>query len=127
MKFTFDENKFKRHAMKIAEKSFGKLADSMQEKITEEVRQYPGVTIRRYGEGKTGRIAGSPRDVVDSGDLRDSYTTTIETIGDKIVFRAFWNTSYASLIYLGTSKIPTYAWVEMTLQQTDLSAVFKKS
>jgi hypothetical protein len=126
MKFTFDEKKFRLHAQALAKKSFTKIADSMQEKITEEVRQYPGITIRRYGEGKTGRIAGSPRDVVDSGDLRDSYTTVIETIGDQIVFKAFWSTPYASLIYLGTSKIPAYAWVEMTLQQTNLSTVFEK-
>jgi hypothetical protein len=116
MKFTFDEQKFKAEAQRIASKGFGKVADVMQDQIIEEKREYPRLTVRRYGEGKTGRIAQSPRDVVDSGDLRDSFNKDVTIEGNTIIFKASWNTSYASLIYLGTSKQPSYTWVDNVIQ-----------
>jgi hypothetical protein len=116
MKFTFDEQKFLKEAEKIAIKGFGKVADVMQEQITEEKREYPNLTVRRYGEGKTGRIATSPRDVVDSGDLRDSFEKASRIEGNTIVFNATWDATHASLVYLGTSKIPSYTWVDNVVQ-----------
>lgn len=116
MKFTFDEQKFKKEAERIASKGFGKVADVMQDQIIEEKRDYPRTTIRRYGRGVTGKIADSPRDVVDSGDLRDSFNKEVAIEGNTIVFTASWNTPYASLIYLGTSQQPSYTWVDNVVQ-----------
>jgi hypothetical protein len=123
MKFTFDEKKFLKEAERIAIKGFGKVADVMQEQITEEKREYPRLTVRRYGEGKTGRIAESPRDVVDSADLRDSFEKASRIEGNTIIFNATWDAPHASLVYLGTSKIPSYTWVDNVVQTIDWQTI----
>lgn len=95
------------------------LMDEMQEMITEEKRPFPNQTKRRYGRGKTGKDAGSPRDAVDSGKTRDSFKKTITDRGDSIEAEAQWNSQGAEKVYYGVNQ-PPFPWIKHVLRRDRL-------
>ena len=107
------------------------LADYMQTYLTEEKRTYTrpngddSPTIRQYGRGVTGKIAGSPRDVVDSGDLVNSYDFAVtEDSPTTIEVTAKWTAPHAERVFTGTDKIPPYPWVYLALRRKSLSNIY---
>lgn len=113
-----DKKKIYDQIKKIGADAFEESGAIMQSYITEEKRTgYPRVTIRKYGRGLTGRVAGSSRDVVDSGQLRDSKKEGLENKARSIKYWIEWNTLYAPFIYAGTEKQPAYPWVHLALRE----------
>lgn len=125
-KTKFNRQKFLKDIDQQFTRSMQSVAEQMQTYITEEKRDYPNITIRRVGAGVTGKVAGSPRDVVDKGDLRDSFEITVEEEGKKAIVTARWSAEHGKYIYFGTDKQPPYPWVTIALRRIDLIAEFKK-
>jgi hypothetical protein len=118
------KNNFNITLQKIAKEVFNEVGEHLQSYITEEKRVYPRTTIRRQGVGVTGKIADSPRDVVDSGELRDSFKVTDESNNNKVRVKIEWTAKHAELVYMGTSKIPAYPWVHKGLRDINFQNTF---
>ena len=98
-----------------------RIAEEMQSYLLEEKRDYPRPTIRQEGRGITGKYAGSPRDVVDTGALVDSFSVTVERYSDSItIIVTAWDASHASKVYFGEGNIPPYPWVDIALRRIDI-------
>ena len=102
-----------------------KLGIIFQSYLKEEKRDYPRTTVRQYGRGTTGKIANSPRDVVDSGNLVNSFIWRNLIKGNIYLNNFIWDTDYAILIYLGWTSstglpIPAYKWVHKALKDIDI-------
>lgn len=69
------------------------LAQVIREDFDHPIWQWRGITRRKSGER-----AGSPRNLVDTGDLRDSQVLNIGT-ANEIQLR--WTASYAARVFLG--------------------------
>lgn len=73
----------------------------------------------------------SPRDIVDQGQLRDSYTPTSIT---PVVFEHAWNTEYAMAVHEGavrkagntTVTTPARPWVRVTLRDFKFADAYAK-
>jgi hypothetical protein len=117
-------DKFKSAATQMAKESFNEVGNHLHTYITEEKREYPNVTIRNKGVGVTGKVAGGLRDVVDNGELRDSFKISDESSGEKVKIIAEWTADHASLVYSGTDKIPPYPWVQIGLREIDWKQLF---
>lgn len=125
-KVTFDKAKFYGVLNKIAVDAFTEVGDNMQTFITQEKREYPRTTVRVKGAGLTGKVATSPRDVVDTGKLRDSFQLSVKPEGKKVKAKATWTTDYVDLIYAGTSKQPPYPWVHLALRETNWKDIWRQ-
>lgn len=123
-----DKHKIKQVMIAMATAVYNDVEDILQDRIIEEKRTgYPNMTVRRYGRGITGKIAGSTRDVVDSGSLRDSKQSKIESNSRKVKFTIKWMASHASFIYAGTANQPPYPWVHLALREDiDWKQLFEK-
>lgn len=123
-----DKHKIKQVMIAMATAVYNDVEDILQDRIIEEKRtDYPNMTVRRYGRGITGKIAGSTRDVVDSGSLRDSKQSKIESNSNKVKFTIEWLASHASFIYAGTANQPPYPWVHLALREDiDWKQIFEK-
>ena len=123
-----DKQKIKQALIALATSVYNDVDDILQDRIVEEKRTgYPNTTVRRYGRGITGRIAGSTRDVVDSGSLRDSKQSKIESSPSKVKFTIEWTANHASFIYAGTLNQPPYPWVHLALREDiDWKQLFEK-
>ena len=119
-------DRFKLALLNTGNQVFENVADHLQSQIIEEKRDYPRVTVRRYGRGITGKIANSPRDVVDSGKLRDSFEVVTIISGAKVKTAVQWNTPYAEIIYSGHGIVPPYPWVQIGLRSVYWSTLFKE-
>jgi hypothetical protein len=75
----------------------GNLAARFRELIESPVFEWPGQTIRRSGE-----VAGSPRNIVDLGNLRDSQRTVKVNAA---VFEFIWSVQYAAYVYFGYTTL----------------------
>jgi Bacteriophage HK97-gp10, putative tail-component len=117
-------DKFKSAVKRMAEESFNEVGNHLQTYITEEKREYPRTTIRQEGVGLTGKIATTPRDVVDTGKLRDSFQMTTEASDNKVTVKVEWTADHAALVYSGTDKIPPYPWVQLGLREVDWRRLF---
>lgn len=106
------------------EKTAKNAIDGMQERLTGEHRPYPNTTVRRYGKGKTGKYASSPRDVVDSEELVNSLEVNTETTTTGIVVTAEWTADHAWFV-LRDAKSP-YNWILLALRILDLQEEFKR-
>ena len=95
----------------------------MQTYITEEKRDYPNVTVRQIGAGVTGKVAGSPRDAVDRGDLRDSFDVEVVYEGKVTIVKVEWSAEHAEYVYFGGNQ-PPYPWITLALQQMNLEKEF---
>lgn len=119
-------NKFKKAMEAMAKDTFVEVGEYLQTYITEEKRDFPNVTVRQYGVGLTGKLASSPRDVVDSGQLRDSFSQTIFT-GGTLKVATQWDAPHSILVYTGTKSIPPYPWVNIGLREVDWQSLFKRN
>lgn len=94
-------------------------SEVLQSQLTDEVREYPRTTIRSVGRGKTGKVAGSPRDVVDTGELVDSFEFNFE-INPRILLAVYtWSADHAAKVWFGEGNIPPYPWTEIASQSFD--------
>ena len=98
----------------------------MQEQITQENRVYPDrITKRKEGVGVTGKIAHNPRDVVDTGELRDSFVQSENYLPSRVICRTEWTADHAQFIFYGTNKQPAYNWIKQGLRRFDMEKQFK--
>ncbi len=79
------------------------------------------VTVRKEGVGVTGRIARSPRDIVDTGLLRDSLTVTRR---DYLSVLYEYPIDYAAIVHQGATLssgafIPARPWVTEAVKDYD--------
>ena len=93
----------------IADEFDAELHDSFDD----EVWQWPRLTDRRSGE-----IAGSPRDITDTGALQASQT--MQRIS-RFRVRYRWGESYASLVLTGYrtstgANVPPRNWIRYTVE-----------
>jgi hypothetical protein len=70
----------------------------------------------------------SPRDIVDTGQLRDSYQGDAET---PTTYRHAWATEYALAVHEGAvlengGVMPARPWVRVTLRDYDFAAAYSK-
>lgn len=70
----------------------------------------------------------SPRDIVDKGQLRDSYTPTAIS---KTEHEHAWNTEYAmavheGVVFQGGRSMPARPWVRVTLREFDFADAYGK-
>lgn len=71
----------------------------------------------------------SPRDIVDTGQLRDSYTPTRIS---PTVYEHAWNTEYAMAVHEGAVfksrqyVMPARPWVRVTLREVDVADTYSK-
>ena len=88
--------------------------------------EWPRLTRRR-----SGRTVGSPRDIIDTGELLNSKQGPTP-IGGKIGYRWTWNTPYASLVKNGyisrTGEIvPARDWIKAALRELPFAeGIFKR-
>lgn len=125
---TFDRKKFQRLAGKAFTKVVGVALEEINKQITEKRRDYP---VGRVTKRKSGQVVvGGPRDVVDLGELRDSYkekeSVAANFGGEKVTVGATWNAPHATYIYFGTRYQPAYPWVKIGLRRIDLAALYRK-
>ncbi len=106
-------------------KTFKDLGDYAQSYITEEKRDFPRITIREFGVGVTGKIAGSPRDMVDSGETRDSFAPQTQDSGDSLTVSFTWDTPQAIKQYIGYGNIPPYPFVHFAINTFELEKTFQ--
>lgn len=124
---TFDKEKFRKVVRAMATRTFNEFSEFAQSFIVEEKREFPNDTTRRYGVGVTGKNASSPRDVVDSGKLRDSYEKKFEYSPTMCKILLQWSANHAQIVYGGTSTIPPYPWVLLAMREFDWEKSFKDS
>ena len=89
-------------------------AENCQTEIEAVKWQWDGTTLRRNGS-----IAGSPRDIYDTGDLFDSQT--IEIDGDTATVS--YDVDYAIDVHNGTEKTAARPWTETAAEDTDFSGI----
>lgn len=94
--------------------------DRIQTYITEEKRTFPRDTVRRKGVGITGKYARSPRDVVDTGQLRDDIEDKVIVSKNSITVSREWLAPHGELIYTGYDDVDPYPWVELAMQGYDI-------
>ena len=79
--------------------------------------EWPRLTRRRSGQ-----LVGSPRNIIDTGELLNSKQGPTPVGGGKIGRRWFWNTPYASLVKNGYISrtgevVPARDWILAALRE----------
>ena len=122
MPIKIDSSKLDRAIAAALEETANELNESFHQSIIDPKWQWDRVTVRRSGE-----VAGSPRNIVDLGTLRDSQDFKITD--NKVLFT--WNVPYSLHVQYGyTSKSGTVFegrdWIKDGLSNIDLGKVFAK-
>ena len=103
------------------------LAELFQSYLTEEYREFPNTTTRKYGRGKTGKIATTPRDVIDTGNLYNSFVWYSYVRGNLYTNNFGYEIEYAIDIYMGYTsnnrKIPSFPWINMAIRTVNWDKV----
>lgn len=125
---TFDRKKFQRLAGKAFTKVVESALDEINKQITEKRRPYPAGRVTKRKSGQV--VVGGPRDVVDLGQLRDSFEKTEGGAssfgGQKVITGARWTAPHATYIYFGTRQQPAYPWVKIGLRKIDVAALYRQ-
>lgn len=112
------------------ERAFSRLVKEFEglqiEQLSSEKWQWYRQTLR-----KNGSLVGSPRDIIDSGDLRDSLEIT--NINEYAV-KYKYSTNYAGLVHQGfsgqsngkTINYPERPWIAASYEENDLLEIFKQ-
>lgn len=124
IEMTFDELAFKNIVASRAKKVFNKYGEKFQSMLSEERREFPRMTIREVGRGVTGRVATSPRDVIDTGRLYDSYDNQVYLQINSVDCVISWQTPYATHIYTGYYDVPPFPWVQLGMREIDSRSVW---
>jgi hypothetical protein len=74
----------------------------------------------RSTKRKNRSIVGSPRDIVDTGELKNSYAF-IRTSSTRFELR--WNAKHASTVFYGKANYPSRNWHLLAKRSFSLSAV----
>lgn len=124
-----DLAKFNQIFTKAAIATLKAQGEVFQEQLTEERRNFPHPTVREYGRGKTGKYAGSPRDVVDSGELVDSYKLTVNKSLHQIEGTYSYSADHAERQYTGwiTNRgeyVEPYPWIENGVREFEFEREF---
>jgi len=99
-----------------------RLDHALDEAITDDLYEYPRTTKRRSGE-----IAGSPRNIVDLGNLKDSKVVARSSSSEVVEFS--WQEPYSMAVHEGhTTKsgteVPPRRWTEKGVEICDPAKVF---
>lgn len=101
-----------------------KISEEIQLYLTDERRNFPRTTIRKEGRGITGKIANSPRDVVDTGELADSFSVKVERYEDYLsIVTTAWDAPHAVNVYFGHGNVPPYPWIDIALRRLDINKI----
>lgn len=108
-------------ANELIENAFDELVDEFGQEQIHQIEDskwnWPRQTIRLEGKGVTGKVALTPRDIVDTAQLRDSLT--IESISNTEVEYQY-PVDYAAIVHNGATLnngtgIPPRPWVESAI------------
>lgn len=132
MSISVDLSEFNRRFEASAKETLAQLGEVFQAQLTSEVRDYPRATKRSYGRGKTGKLADSPRDVVDSKKLVESYDLSVDATSSRVIGKYKYTASHAAIVYTGWvskngAQIPPYPWMHKGIKQVDLVQMFKEN
>lgn len=99
------------------DKTVDRLSESLDYAIDADLYEYPRTTRRKSGE-----LAGSPRNLVDLGNLRDSKV--IARSSDGLAAEFSWDVPYAIAVHEGyTTKtgkdVPPRRWTEKGIEEAD--------
>lgn len=89
----FTKKAIERICIDALESVVDELAAKFRELIESPVFEWPGTTVRRSGE-----VVGSPRNIVDLGNLRDSQDTRRL---NPAAFQFVWDVQYAAYVFYG--------------------------
>lgn len=89
---------------KSIERAFKRLVNEFDEQLRSEIAdekwEWDKTTIRKVGRGKTGKYAGSPRDIVDTGELQDSQYVE-EVNPTEVIYH--WDSDHALIVHQGAT------------------------
>lgn len=92
--------------------------DFILEKFADLVEEYADACLQVIDEPRQWSGWNPPsrglRDIVDTGQLRDSQHITQIT---KAEYTIDWTTPYVGFVYYGTSRYPGRAWAEIAWQE----------
>ena len=81
-------------------RAFAETGQDLSQAIQEDF-EHPIWQWRRATKRKSGEIAGSPRNIVDTGALRDSQVLDIARVGE---IQIRWTAPYAARVFLGDGR-----------------------
>ena len=107
------------------------LGREFQIRITDVIWPWPNQTIRKRGK----QPAGSPRNIVDLGGLRDSYV--MRDLKPKAGYRHVWAVEYAMAVHNGAVinnawgrgirvTIPARPWTRVTMREFNAQSVWDR-
>lgn len=112
------------------DRAFSRLVEEFEglqiDQLTDEKWQWYRQTLRRNGT-----LVGSPRDIIDTGTLRDSLA--IETMSEQSV-KYKYEADYSGLVHQGFTRTgedgkqinyPSRPWVSAAHEENDLLEIFE--
>lgn len=109
-----NRDRIRRHTIKLFQDRVKILDTEFTATFNDPIFRWPRATVR-----STGEIAGSPRNIVDTGKLRDSQTVVI----NQLYARFTWSAKngegqdYAAKVLLGSPGKPGRDWIRATLDR----------
>ncbi len=101
--------------------AFGETLDYFAREQVENLKaerwEWRGITYR-----KSGQVVGSPRDIIDTGELRDSLQVERRGLRGRTSYLA----DHAYDVHEGTGLDDDRPWIATTVEETDLKAYFVK-
>lgn len=105
------------------------LGREFQQRITAYIWAWPKETVRKKGK----KAIGSPRDIVDQGGLRDSYT--MDGRRGSTHYRHVWAMDYAAAVHNGAVinngfgrgirfTLTARPWTRVTMRELDLQTMW---
>ena len=122
-KLRIDKAKLDKAITRSFDSVVAKVSDAMDEAIASDVWDYPRQTKRRNGE-----LAGSPRSIVDTGELLDSKVISRSSVGNAVEFS--WEAPHSLYAHEGyTTKsgldVPKRDWTRLGLEIANPLATFE--
>lgn len=77
---------------------------------------WPNRTFRQNGQ-----VVDSPRDIIDTGYLRDSYQLDLQTSGDRVKGEVTWTAPYAVDVHNGTPDKPARPFTHAAITRQAVS------
>ena len=120
MKIKLNKSKINRAIAKAFQKTSIELANASQDAIESKIYPWDTATLR-----KNGSVVTSPRDIVDTGELRDSLELDIGKRRTNLT----WDVDYAIQVHEGYarrdgSEAPARPWTVVAIESIDLAEVF---
>lgn len=106
-----NRNQIRAATQKIFEHKMKSLDLEFKATFNSEIFYWPRITARRNGQ-----VVGSPRDIVDTGKLRDSQRVTISPMLAKFTWGGK-SAPYAPWVLLGTKTTVPRDWIQATFDR----------